>query len=198
MKKILIAVPTFENILPDTFKSIYGLQRPDDSILLFDSVRGYHCAKARNKIAMEAINDNYDYVLMVDSDMILPSNTLVSMLEDPKPLCLGCYPRKNTADGTFEIFKLGQKDYIETYKYDELKDLQGKIEIKRGGFGCALIDVNALRQLPYPYFKYVEYDNGDVLSEDNYFCSLMTKNNFSIYADTNVMCGHSVRGFQWR
>jgi hypothetical protein len=30
MTKILIAVPTFENILPDTFKSIYNLDKLDD------------------------------------------------------------------------------------------------------------------------------------------------------------------------
>lgn len=29
MIQILIAVPTFENILPDTFKSIYNLEKTD-------------------------------------------------------------------------------------------------------------------------------------------------------------------------
>lgn len=33
--KILIAVPTFETIKPECFKSIYGLKRPEGSILYF-------------------------------------------------------------------------------------------------------------------------------------------------------------------
>ena len=81
MEKILIAVPTFENILPDTFKSIYGLKKPDGFAVMFDFVRGYHCARARNLIAEEAIKYGFDYVLMVDSDMVIPQNTLTSMLD---------------------------------------------------------------------------------------------------------------------
>ena len=37
-KKILIAVPTFENIKPECFKSIYGLTRPEGYVLYFDYV----------------------------------------------------------------------------------------------------------------------------------------------------------------
>ena len=115
MIRILIAVPTFENILPDTFKSIYNLIKTDEMIVNFDFIRGYDCARARNKICKLAINNNYDYILMVDSDIILPADTLIKMLNDPKPICLGCYPRKNTKNGTFEIFKLDQKNYINTF-----------------------------------------------------------------------------------
>lgn len=196
--RILIAVPTFENIAPETFKSIYGLQKPAGSVVLFDFVRGYHCAKARNVIADEAMDYNFDYVLMVDSDMIIPSDALVKMLRDPVDLCLGCYPRKNTADGTFELSKLSNKDYVDMFHYDELANLTGKIDVKGGGFGCALIRVECMRALPRPLFRYVEYDNGDLLSEDNYFCGHMHDAGFRVQADADVMCGHAIRGFQWR
>jgi len=196
--KILIAVPTFENILPDTFKSIYNLEKTEDMIVDFDFIRGYDCARARNNICNNAIKSNYDYVLMVDSDVILPSYTLIKMLNDPKPVCLGCYPRKNTKTGVFEIFKLGQQNYVDTFNYGEITSLSGKIEIKGGGFGCGMIDVEILQNLSHPFFKYVEYESGATLSEDLYFCSNATKNGYKIYAETDVICGHSVRGFQWQ
>ena len=196
--KILIAVPTFENILPDTFKSIYNLEKTDNMKTDFDFVRGYDCARARNKICNKAIEGNYDYVLMVDSDIILPSYTLLKMLDEPKMVCLGCYPRKNTKKGTFEIFKLNQKDYINTFSYSEITSLNGKIEVKGGGFGCAMIDVNIFEKLQRPFFKYVEYTSGAVLSEDNYFCSNVRKAGYKIYAETDIICGHSIRGFQWK
>jgi len=195
---VLIAVPTFENVMPETFKSIYGLQQPEGFRMAFDFVRGYCCARARNIIADEAIRGGFDYVLMVDSDMILPPHALVSMLSGPVDLCLGCYPRKNTFDGTFELFKPGHKDYVVTYSFGELEEAKGKIDVKGGGFGCALIRVEAMKRLPRPYFRYVEYDSGAVLSEDNYFCHQMTCAGFGIQADTNVMCGHAIRGFQFR
>lgn len=195
--KILIAVPTFENILPDTFKSIYNLEKTEGMIVDFDFVRGYDCARARNNICNNAIENNHDYVLMVDSDIILPSYTLIKMLDDPKPVCLGCYPRKNTKTGVFEIFKLGQQDYVNTFDYGEITSLSGKIEIKGGGFGCGMIDVKILQNLSHPFFKYVEYESGATLSEDLYFCSNATKNGYRVYAETDVICGHSIRGFQW-
>ena len=80
-KKILIAVPTFESIKPECFKSIYGLIRPEGYSLYFDYVAGYDCAKARNQIAKNAMAGDYDYVLMVDSDIQLPSDALVKLLE---------------------------------------------------------------------------------------------------------------------
>lgn len=196
--KILVVVPTFENILPDTFKSIYNLEKTEDMIVDFDFVKGYDCARARNLISKRAIKDNYDYVLMVDSDIILPAYTLIKMLENPVDICLGCYPRKNTKNGTFEIFKLGQKDYKDTFNYSELVSVSGKIEVKGGGFGCALIRVNIFKDLSYPFFKYVEYKSGACLSEDNYFCSNARKAGYKIYAETDVLCGHSTRGFQWQ
>ena len=39
--KILIAVPTFETIKPECFKSIYGLTNPKDFNLYFDYVKSY-------------------------------------------------------------------------------------------------------------------------------------------------------------
>ena len=59
--KILIAVPTFENIKPECFKSIYNLINPKDYLLYFDYVKGYDCARARNEIAKLAIEYNFDY-----------------------------------------------------------------------------------------------------------------------------------------
>ncbi len=44
MSKILIAIPTFENIMPETFKSIYDLD-PCGNELSFEFVKGYDCAK---------------------------------------------------------------------------------------------------------------------------------------------------------
>lgn len=193
---ILIAVPTFENILPDTFKSIYGLQIPEGCITQFDFIRGYDCAKARCAIAQEALEYNFDYVLMVDSDIILPRNTLCSMLSRDVDICLGFYPRKNTRIGQTEVFKLGQHDFIDTYYYSELPE-NICFEVKGGGLGCALIRTDIFGTLAYPYFRYVVYNAENCLSEDNYFCSKATLAGYKVYADTAVKCGHALRNFQW-
>ena len=196
---ILIAIPTFENILPDTFKSIYNMKVPDSVNCTFEFVRGYDCAKARNDIAKKA--KNFDKVLMVDSDIIVPEHALESLLDTDAAVCMGVYPRKNTQIEQTEIFKLGKMNFTDenNMSMTEVESYQGaKIPIKGGGLGCALIDSKLFDALLFPWFKYVQYDTGDVLSEDNYFCCQVRTKGFEIVVDTNVKCGHSVRGFQWR
>ena len=114
--KILIAVPTFENIQPEVFKAIYNLKSEHE--LHFDFFKGYDCAIARNEIAKTAQAKHYDYVLMVDSDTIIPEDTLELMLEDPVDVCLGVCPRKNTKDGKKTIvvaiyLASGSKKFLE-------------------------------------------------------------------------------------
>ena len=196
--KILIAVPTFETITPETFKSIYGLIKPDGVYTQFDFVKGYDCARARNLIAKEAIEHGFDYVLMVDSDIVLPSDTLVSFLTDPKDICLGLYPKKNTSSELVEITKLGERDFTTFFTFGEVDLMSGKFEVHGGGFGCAFIKVSVFERMVYPFFKYVEYPDGNVLSEDNYFCNEAAKVGFNIWADPKVHCSHLKRQFQWR
>ena len=151
---------------------------------------------ARNKLAQEALDYGMDYVLMVDSDIILPSSTLVHMLEQPVDICLGVYPRKNTATGQTEIFKKGFYNFTDKNNLNasEIEE-PGRLDIKGGGLGCALINTEVFRKIPYPWFKYVQYDTGDVLSEDNYFCCIAADAGFSIQADTRIRCGHLIRTF---
>ena len=99
MSKILIAIPTFENIMPETFKSIYDLD-PCGNELSFEFVKGYDCARARNDIVKKALDGGFDYIFMVDSDMIIPQDALKNLLEYPTEICLGLCQRKNTKNGT--------------------------------------------------------------------------------------------------
>lgn len=190
--KILLAVPTFENIEPETFKSIYGLN-PCEHTVLFDFVRGYDCAKARNEIAREAIEGEYDAVLMVDSDTILPSDALAHLTDPVADICLAIYPRKGTICGQTELFRLGYTNFNEQNNIliSTLDQYDGdRFEIMGGGMGCALIRTSVLKAIPFPWFSYITYPDGSVLSEDLDFCCKATQAGFKIYADKRVRCGH--------
>lgn len=194
--KILIAVPTFENITPETFKSIYDLDTSGHECS-FEFIKGYDCAKARNAIASKVIKDGYDYVLFVDSDIILPSKTLVYFLEKPVPICFGCYPHKNSKDGKAELFKLGTDDYELRFPYKQLETMGNRVQVKGAGFGCAFIHKQVFEQMAYPWFQYIMYPNGAFLSEDLYFCDNANNCTIEMWADTRVKCGHLARYFQY-
>lgn len=192
---ILIAVPTFETIMPETFKSIYGLRQTKYNPM-FDFIKGYDCAKARNAIAKEAVEGHFDYVLMIDSDVVVPSDTLDRFTEHDADICLGLCPRKNSKNGRVEIYKDTGPDYTDFWTYDSLPN-EPRLKIKGGGFACAFIKTSVFGKLSYPYFRYVEYPNGTALSEDLYFCAKAREAGFAIYADTRVRCGHAARYFQY-
>lgn len=201
MSKVFIAVPTFESIYPDTFKSIYGLDKAGQWCV-FDFVRGYDCATARNNIAKQSKFEEADYVLMVDSDVVLPSDALKNMLEDPKDVVLGWYAhRDGVYDGRSSICKLGEPlNYTWQASCNELNELASKginrIQVHGGGMGCALIKTDVFDRIKFPYFSWVNYNDGSVLGEDLFFCEQLKNVGINIYADTRVGCGHIFRTIQ--
>ena len=189
---ILIAVPTFENIAPECFKAIYNLKGDG---LSFDYVKGYDCAKARNEIAKKALQ-GFDYVLMVDSDIVIPDTSLLDMLESPVNVCFGVYPRKKKT-GETELFKEDSFDFKNRYTFEELNGMdQNRIVVKGSGFGCALIKTDVFKNLEYPWFEFHSYDNGTFLSEDLSFC-MKASALYPLFADLRVRCGHIAKTVQY-
>ena len=210
--RILIAVPTFESVYPDTFKSIYDLDVSGHDII-FEFVRGYDCATARNRIAQIAINKETDYVLMVDSDVVIPKNAIKCFLENPKDVCLGFYAHRDTDNiyrGRTCVCKLQTETGAKWHNYpleseytaDELADLKKKrkykIRIHGGGMGCAFIKTSVFEKIKYPWYDWINYndDKKGMLSEDLYFCEQCIKNSILIYTDTRISCGHMFRHIQ--
>jgi glycosyltransferase involved in cell wall biosynthesis len=191
--RILIAIPTFETIQPEVFKAVYDLHSAGHE-LSFDFVKGYDCAVARNKISVLA-KGTYDYVLMVDSDTIIPPDTLELMLDTDVDICLGVCPRKNTKEGETAMVKMTDMSYRDFYHYDELP--AEKTEVKGGGFACALIKTTVLTALDYPYFQYVTNEDCSTFSEDFYFCQHARLYGYQIIMDPRVKCGHLARYYQY-
>lgn len=211
--KILIAVPTFENIMPDTFRAIYNLDVSEHDVQ-FEFVRGYDCATARNRIAQMAIDKDVDYVLMVDNDVVLPKDAITNLLHDRKDVCLGFYAHRDTDNiyrGRTCICKLFQPDGAKYFNYpleseytaEELRNMREKgeykVKIHGGGMGCAMIATKVFKAIPYPWYDWVNYKNNHrgMLSEDLYFCEACRKNGIPIFTDTRVNCGHLLRRIQF-
>lgn len=203
--KVLLAVPTFETISPETFDSLWHLDK-NGFDCDFAFVKGYDCAKARNEIAKKAKKDGFDFVLMVDSDVILPKDALQLLLgdyPDIPELVLGVVPKKNTKNKETEIFSFSANNFGEAnrYRIQEVEQLVKKgtrrIQVKGGGFGCALVNVTVFGILPYPWFRYINYPDGGLLSEDLYFCDLLNRHEYVVAMDPRVRCGHMVREFHY-
>ena len=203
--KVFIAVPTtpFGGIHPECFKSIYGLD-PAGNILLFDYMSGYQCSTARNRIARQAMDEGFDYVLMVDSDTILPRDTVRMMLEEPVDVLAACCPHRpasNVYDGRINATKLGERDYTDFYTQADLDALVAagvtREPIHGCGFGATMVRVGLFRELPWPWFSWTDYPDGNCLSEDLGFCELCGEHGVGVWLDPRVRCGHVMSRLEW-
>lgn len=207
--RILIAVPTFENITPDTFKALWDLDKGSHQCD-FQFVRGYDCATARNRIAQLTLDGGYDFVLMVDNDVTPPRDALLNLLSHDVGFVSGYYLHRNNDNKPSEstcVCRLYQPDGEPYFNYPleseytggELREMAAAghylIRIHGGGMGCALVKAEVFRALPYPWFDWVNYsdNNRGMLSEDLYFCENMRVHGIDRHADTRVACGHLFR-----
>lgn len=201
---VLIAVPTFENIYPDTFKSIYDMDKGGHDVS-FEFVRGYDVATARNKAAQLALDGGYDYLMFVDNDVTVPRDALVNLIEHGVDVCSGFYAHRDKSgmdtDKT-NVCKLGEFNYTTQYTGAELKEMREQgdylFRIHGGGMGCILIRVDVFRRIKYPWYDWVNYndDKHSMLSEDLYFCEQCKFNHIKIHADSRVACGHMMRNIK--
>ncbi len=214
--RILIEVPTYDGrISQATSESLWRLDRCGHEVD-YKPRQGYGCAMARNRIAADALNAHYDYVMMVDNDIALPHDALRTLLDhENAPIVMGYYLNRY-ARGQQRFTTLYKLGYTwDMYAADELRALRDagtyEVRVKGGGMGCALINPDVFRLLPFPWFEWTDLGRDVLDVEDAYschdafhsggedinFCNLLTSHGIPIYADTRVACGHEFREVKW-
>lgn len=188
------------NVL-DTVKSeIYGShcqqwfqfgRRTSDEFILFHPSR-LTIDTARNTAAKIALQNECDYILFLDDDMILSSGTYESLKANLI---------KYDGDVIMALtFIRGEPFEPMLFKYNEDKtelsyhknwendvDADGIVEVDAVGFACALLKCERLKDLSFPYFI-----TGSGCTEDIHYC-IKLKKKFSdakILVDCNVPTGH--------
>ena len=194
--KTLIAIPCV-NTLPVGFvQSLLYLKKGDDVSVLFkpDSL----IYDARNLISLTAIENHFDRVLWLDSDMMFQPDMLEILHKDMDEhhchMVTGLYVKrhapvepviyqtleepKRTPDGHLA-------KQIIAYNHYPKHDL---FQVAGCGFGCVLTSVQLLKEVwdrfgpaftPFPW-----------AGEDISFCHRVNQLGYPIYCDSNVTCGH--------
>lgn len=203
MPKVLICVPTYENIMPDTFKAIWDMEKPCQ--VDFDFIRGYDVATARNNCVLKMLDGDYTHLMLVDNDVTPPKDALANLLADDLDVVSGYYAHRNKTNDPSpltNVCKRGELNYSMQYSGDELRaELEKGNEVVRihgGGMGCILIKRHVFERIEYPWYDWVNYRDPkrSMLSEDLYFCERCKQNQIRIYVDTRVGCGHMFRYIQ--
>lgn len=181
----LIGIPTASTVEPETLKAIYGQAEADTDTSL-DILYGFRIDVQRKLLCEEAIRIGADYLLMVDSDVVLPPNALRDLLEPPAEIVSGLVRLKG---------KRHEGEYTNVCKGTPLLYQavpEGRSQVDWCGGACLMIKTSILRDIPKPWFDYHE-EPGNTISEDIWFCRQVTKAGIPIYADKRVACGHIIK-----
>jgi GT2 family glycosyltransferase len=193
-KRILIAIPSAGSIEPETFVSIYNMDQPVDIDTELKIFYGYLIDDVRNRIVDYAIEEKFDGILFIDSDMKLPKDTLIKLVNQNKDIISGLYIRKKEDKKIIELFLKNQypnKDGKIMRNVEEFDILNKNIiEVDACGFGCVLVKTHVFFKIGYPYFKVIILDKNNITGEDIDFCIKAKNRNFKIHALADLKIGH--------
>ena len=191
----LICVPTYETIATECYKALWELEDCGHD-LMFEPVKGYDCARARIECCEKALEYGAEWLLMVDSDTVIPHGALSDMMQHGADVCLGYQQWKVKCEpGQTCIWKRGA--WAERYMASELHALADmgitSKAVQGGGMGCCLVRTAILDKLPRPWFRWDVRPDGTVTGEDIWFFNLCHDAGLNVLVDTRVACGHVYR-----
>ena len=148
--------------------------------------------RMRNELAKLAVMHDFDYLVFVDDDVLVPIDGLGKLIASGADIAAGWtiirgYPFENMFFRyTDEEHKILQKVVGNTN--DELGvNAKGLVECDAVGFSFCAIKVELLRKVPMPFFVTGPYN-----TEDVYFCIKARVHNpeATIIVDPTVKTGH--------
>jgi hypothetical protein len=196
--KISIAIPTRDVNSPiacnlNKLVCLRGYQTE------FITVNNLTVDEARVNLVKQAINNNSDYILFIDDDIVPPIDGFVKLLEhiekDEIDIISGDYPLKGDIKHSIHLQLDSNGMVQELERCDNIKDSNLVKNNWLIGLGFVLIDINFFKQAREPWFlchsknPNRKFDDGGV-NEDAHFSELCHINGYSIYIDKSIKCLH--------
>lgn len=193
-KKILIALPSAKDVEPDTLKSIHRLIVPSGYEVYLEMFFGYRIDQVRNLIANFTIQNKFDYLFCVDSDMVLESDTLIKLLSTDKDIVGGVYRQRNLQTVIPEVYFSTPNGGSRNAYVDEIKTAPDLFPVDSIGFGCVLIKNKVITTIETPHFFYKHsIDFTETVSEDTFFCRKARSYGFETFCLKTVTPGHIMK-----
>ena len=190
--KTLIAIPCFDMVNVDFVRSFTDLVKPEGTV--YTMIKNTLIYNARNFIAKNAIQHDFDRVLWLDSDITCEPDTLIRLSEDMDKgidFVSGLYFMRQIPTKPVIYSDLWWKNdggWVETGAINYIDYPEGVFEIDGSGFGCVMTSVALLKRMTEKYGAPFTPLMG--LGEDTAFCWRMKMEGEKMYCDSRVRCGH--------
>ncbi|MBI1972602.1 hypothetical protein HYS50_01200 [Candidatus Woesearchaeota archaeon] len=154
---------------------------------------------SRNMLRQYALDNNYDYFLSLEQDVIPPKEIIERLLKRNQPVVSGIYFMEYSMqkDGQ-EIGKkimplLYRRQDNETYIQLNERDVSFNtlLLVDAAGLGCMLIRRDVLEKIPF------RYEPDKMVFDDMFFSQDLKKADIPLFADTQIKCKHLLREMDW-
>ena len=188
--RTMIAVPCMDMVHTFFFASMLSLRKPEGTEVAIASCSLVY--ESRHTLALKAINEGFDRVLWLDSDMTFDPDLLERLsadLDQGMDFVSGLYfTRKNPVQPcVYEVCRQRKKKTGEivpvSESFREIPD--GLFEIEGCGFGAVMMTADLIRSAgPLPFFP------TDGFGEDLSFCRKVREAGRRLYCDSRIKVNH--------
>lgn len=193
--KILLGIPTNRGIKSKTVKSLLDMVAySQHDFVIVMATEGYTTAENRNYLAVQALRENADYLMMVDDDMTFPKDTLEKLLAVEQGI-VGVASNSRALPLSTTVSRMdAEGNYVhpDTLTEEEKELPKEPFKAYGVGGGVILIDTNVFRVIDRPWFLFTpDPVTGQMLiGEDQYFCNRAKEKGYEIWCDPTITIGH--------
>ena len=183
---LMIAVPTTGQVHFKTAAAITHIAAAHHAALVYGCDRPHD--RARNKLVRLFLqHSSLKHLLFIDSDVEPPLDVVDKLLSCNRDVVSGCV-RIHEPRGF--VWAVSNKDA--DGKYRMITDLPSKdpFDADAAGAGCLLIRRSVLEHMPWPWFRWVDNEDGSQMGEDIYFCKQLNDAGLRVRIDPACVCVH--------
>lgn len=194
MPKILVAVPCMSMVHTDFMTSLIRLQRLPGTEYTFTVATLIY--DSRNAMTVKAIEEEFDRILFIDSDMVFEPDLLIRMSQDMdagpdyvsgvyfsrkypvKPMIYKTVDARKAEDGSVRAVT----DGYENYPINQVFTIEGS------GFGAVMIKTELIRNVWDKYGP--PFMPTPIMGEDLAFCWKAKQLGAKMICDSRIKLGH--------
>jgi hypothetical protein len=146
-------------------------------------------AKSHDKCRLYALENDFDYLLHLETDIFPPINVIERLLSANKKVVGALYHIELGERSKLMIQQIEDfgNDLRESYNLDEmdLEFVDGNVKkVFSCGLGCVLIHKSVLSEVAF------RYEEGSPVHPDSFYFADLDSKRIPVYVDTSIYCEH--------
>lgn len=185
-RSIWVAILNENTIRPELARVLNYINDQTDYEIYIDFSNEKPISQNRNMIVQRFLASKFDYLLMIDDDVV-PPQTILSMADYEKDVVGALYfmyQEQKLMPVAFMRSRYGM------YNPLNIKSGDGLTEVDAVGTGCIMLSRKVLKAVKAPFINEYDPDGIRLFGLDIAFCQRAKEKDFKVYVHTDFPCSH--------